>query len=672
MGIVKPVVLRELRSAPITLPCLGALGVLAWWAAGGGYAISRFAPGGIALVALLAIALAVVPNRWASIPRLMVGACAALAAYTAWAFASLLWASDQGAAWQGALRTLVYLAVFCLFGLWAHRPSTAAVLLGTWVGTIGTIALVTVVRIGLVSNPSSLIVDGRLLSPTGYPNATAALFLMALWPALALAAASRVPWVLRGVAGAGCVVLIDAALCTQSRGAAIGFALTLVVLFGAIPNRLRHAAAFAAVAVPVAASAPLVIHALHVVQADGAQVHAPRVAVVAILLAALVAGTLVGGWAFVEQRRKPSRQLIARATNAWRGVCAVVLALVVIAGGVAIGNPSASAHRAWNSFKAGYGTSTPASTRLVSGLGSNRYDFYRVALHTFGEHPLKGAGVDNFFAPYLRLGRSPETPRYPHSIELGVLSETGVIGVLLLFGALAAAALCGVRALRGDPLSGAVAGGALVAVAYWLIHGSADWLFETPVLGGSAFALLGLGGGLAPRRAPGPGDRVASTAPRRVTRAAVALVLLVAVVALGGLWTADYETRSAGADYAAHPARAFAQLNRARTLNPFSDLPDTVAGSIAVQLGDLGGATRHFDQALTRSPLDQYATLQLAAIASATGRHGRAVALAMRATQLAPRDALSAAVLKIVQRGGRVDVPALEARIRATAQQLNH
>ncbi len=62
-----------------------------------------------------------------------------------------------------------------------------------------------------------------------------------------------------------------------------------------------------------------------------------------------------------------------------------------------------------------------SGSRLVSGLGSDRYDFYRVALDEFAAHPLVGIGADNFRQQYLAHGRSDETPHYPHSVELRTL-----------------------------------------------------------------------------------------------------------------------------------------------------------------------------------------------------------------------------------------------------------
>ena len=53
------------------------------------------------------------------------------------------------------------------------------------------------------------------------------------------------------------------------------------------------------------------------------------------------------------------------------------------------------------------------STHLLT-LGSNRYDFWRVAIHQFREHPVGGIGARGFRVAYLGARRSPETPARAH------------------------------------------------------------------------------------------------------------------------------------------------------------------------------------------------------------------------------------------------------------------
>ena len=100
-----------------------------------------------------------------------------------------------GDAWEGANRTLLYLLVFALFACWPQRGSTAALLLVAW--TLAMIALAGFAaaarrRRAAGSACAALLPGGRLVYPTGYPNANAAQWLMAFWPAAA-ARAQRAP-----------------------------------------------------------------------------------------------------------------------------------------------------------------------------------------------------------------------------------------------------------------------------------------------------------------------------------------------------------------------------------------------------------------------------------------------------------------------------------------------
>src|SRR5262249_26528960 len=152
----------------------------------------------------------------------------------------------------------------------------------------------------------------------------------------------------------------------------------------------------------------------------------------------------------------------------------------------------------------GYGANSRTGSRLISGLGSGRYDFYRVALDEFAGHPALGIGVDNFQQQYLKHGRSDETPRYPHSVELRTLAETGLAGLVLGLVGLGAALVAGVRALRrSDSLGRTAAAAALAGVGGWVGARAFAWFWECAGLGAPAFALLGLACALSPRRPAG-------------------------------------------------------------------------------------------------------------------------------------------------------------------------
>jgi len=673
-------VLTRLRAAPITAPTLlAACVLLAWTPLDGGQPITRWAPGAIVLLALLGLALAALPPlRWGELPPAVRVATLALAAYTAWSFLSIAWADDGGVALEGADRTLLYLAAFLLFALWPQRPATAAWVLGLWTFGIGAIAVITLVRIGAVADPSTLFDGDRLTEPVGYANAESATWLLAFWPAAAFAASGRIPWFLRGLAAALAVVVLDVALLSQSRGSILALPVCAVLLVAVVPGRLRTIAALIPILGAAAAALPKVLDVGDALDGTGAGAvrHAADAAdavTSTVLVLAVAAGVVVALVAAWESFRPPAAATAARVR---RGATSLVVAGAVLgaAGGlVAIGDPVHRIDNAWHSFKGGYDDNVGSGSRLTSGLGSNRYDFYRVSLDVFADHPIAGVGADNFFQDYLERGHSNETPRNPHNLALRTLAETGIVGTLLLLTAFLAALAAGWRAMRGaDPLAATVAGGAVLAFLYWVVHGMTDWFWEWAGLGAPAFALLGLACALAPRRV---GD--AETAPAAVrarTRPAVLVaagaVLVLGALAIAGPWQAERDIERAGAVFAKRPFESYSRLDRAADLDPLSDRPALIEGSIALRYGDLARARSAFEDALDRNARGQYATLELGAIASVQGDRPRALTLLVRAVALAPRDGTAREVLAVVREGGTVDVAALNRRILSAGRRI--
>jgi tetratricopeptide (TPR) repeat protein len=689
---------RSLREAPATVPALAAVVLMVVWATGqAGYPLTHWAPGGLILLVLLAIALGTVPLRFAEIPLTVKVALACLALYTALSYFSILWAAVPGDAWEGANRTLLYLMVFALFALWRARGASAALLLSLWtlalIGLAGYVAL----RMDVATGKSfdGLFVSERLSYPAGYPNATAAQWLMAFWPALLLARGARMPWGLRGLLAGGAVVLADVALLSLSRGSLYATPVAIVLVFAFVPDRLRTFATAVPVALGIGATAPLLLRVGDRIRAAQSPYTATHTAVLAMFAAALLAGLVVAACAAFESRRPVSPGL---ARGVRRGVAAVALAtlLAVLVGGLVVaGNPLTRVRHGWDSFKGGYSAEAATSNRLLSGLGSNRYDFYRVALDEFKSHPLVGIGADNFQQQYLAHGRSEETPRYPHSVELRTLVDTGLLGALLAVVGLGAALLAGWRAMRraDDPLGRTVAAAALAGFAYWTIHGSFDWFWEFAGLGASAFALLGVVCSLVPARARararalsaaraagrstdalGGGAEALTKRYRPIGRlclyASAGVLTLVAAASLLAPWLSERQIQNAARIWPKAPLVAYSRLNDAADLNPLSDRAYLVAGSIASRFGDFARAEHYFSLALGRVPDDAYATLELGAIASEVGERERALTLLERAVRLNPRDPLTLQALQTARSGKRVSVDALNRSILLNAERL--
>jgi tetratricopeptide (TPR) repeat protein len=735
-----------LREAPATVPALGVLALMVVWATDqAGYPQTHWAPGGLIVLALLALALAATRPRLAEIPgpvRLAVGC---LAAYTALSYLSILWAGVPGDAWEGANRTLLYLLVFALFACFAQRGATAALLLCAWTLAVTGVALFAVLHVNAAAGSAARLVQllpgGRLVYPAEYANADAAQWLIAFWPALLLARTPRLPWGLRGALAGSAVGLAEVALLSQSRGALYATPVMLVLVFVLLPGRVRTFVLLVPVVAGIGAAAPAVLRvgervtALESALQSGAHsaaalrgataaarsaTAAVHSATVATLVAALAAGLVVAAGAAVESRRTLPRGAQAR-VHRTLAVAASVLAVALLAGGwAAAGDPLTRARHAWDTFKSpsGYGANASTGSRLTGGLGSNRYDFYRVALDEFAAHPLVGIGADNFAEPYLAHGRSNETPHYPHSVELRTLAETGLVGALLAVLGLGAALAACRRALAGnpDPLARAVAAAAVAGFAYWVVHGSFDWFWEFAGLGAPAFALLGLACALAPRAAAAGGvagpsgaadppgstapvasvaeaqavgaapvgrqtpGRVGGRAPRdpprpRWARACAAVVCasfaLAATASLTAPWLSSLQVQSAATIWVRAPRQAYARLEDAARLNPLSAEPYVVAGSIALRRGEPGRAAHEFTLALRRTPGEAYATLELGAIASARGQRRRALGLLERAVRLSPREPLTRGALETVRGGRTVNVGALNRSILLNADQFS-
>jgi hypothetical protein len=643
-------------SFPLALVCIA---MFVWFAGDeGGFLVSTFLPGALLVLGLLALGLAVVPRPRPS--RAVLIAIACLAAYALWSYLSILWADQQGIAWDGANRTVLYALVFALFALWPIRGGPAALLLGLFGLGVAVIAGAELLRASAASQWIDYFHEGRLQEPAGYVNANVALWFSAFWPCVLLAGRREVPAPLRGLLMAGAGVLASMALLGQSRGWLFALPATLILAIAVVPGRGRTIAALAAlIAGMLLILRPVldVYEAFDARAAPGATLsHATRLTF--IMSAAL--GALSYLAAVVDTRVRVPAATARRASIG--AVAAFTLACCGAVAGYAIvkGNPVGRTVDAWKEFKKGGYEPSNQSTRLGTTFATHRYDYWRVSWESFERHPLAGVGVDNYGRDYLLHGKTIQTPAYPHSFELRALSETGLVGTLLLGAGLVAALYACLPALRRSDLAGAAAGAGLVVFGYWIIHGSLDWLWEFPGVGGPAFAGLGIAASVAAgRKGPLPSFDPVLRGARRVGLA-VALALPLGV-GLGLPWMAEREVRKARAQARSDPFAALRRLDRSSGLNPLSPMADVTAGLVDLRIGRQGSAQRHLRKALARDPGDPFPYLQLGAIASLEGRRAEALRLVGRARKLAPRDAVIAESARLLRVGKTLDPERVDA-----------
>jgi hypothetical protein len=648
---------------PTFLPILICVAILVWFAGDeGGSRATTFLPATLLVLALLVVCLVVLPRPRP--PRRVLVAVGAFATYAVWSYLSLLWSDDRAIAWDGANRTVLYAALFALVALWPMRGWAAATLLGIYgVGVTG-VGVVELLRVTSAHQWIQYFHEGRLSEPTGYANANVALWFTAFWPCVLLAARREVPAALRGLLLSCATVLAGLSILGQSRGWLVVLPVMLVLALVVVPGRGRTIVALAVVGAAIAMVFGPLIDVYNAFSAlrppGGTYTEAVRM----LLAASAGIGLAWAGAAMLEGTVRVSPVRARRISGVLVAVVVGVAVLGVAGYSVAKESPFSVVTHRWAEFKKGGSEPSFGRSRFTTNASSYRYDYLRVAWNEFERHPVTGVGVDNFLLDYLQRGRTVESPNYPHSTPLRALSETGLVGGLLFFGAMIAALLAARPALRGPPLAAAASGAGLLMFGYWVLHGSVDWLWEFPCLGGAALMGLGLAAatatGLRHPAAPGP-----ALLKGRLATVAAGAVVLVLAVGLVMPWLAARDLRLARQQAASDPAGALERLRQAASLNPLSPVPDRTAGLIRVRQGDLPGAGRDFRKALDRGRRDAFSLLMLAAIASSQGQRPAAERLMERARQLAPRWPVLVDQQGLLRSGRRLQPQRLESAFRA-------
>ncbi len=656
------------------LPALAALGVAVVWATDqGGYFPRAWYPGALLVIAVLAIAASTDAGAFLALPRITRVAIGAFLAYAAWTYLSITWADSKGVAWDAANQTLLYVVVFILLSRWSHSPGSAALVVGCWTLAMTALAALVLLKLPGVVGGGAGRFRGGLEEPFGYTNANAAAWVMAAWPALMLAACREIPPWLRGALAGAVVVLADTAVLSDSRGALVAAAIVLGLLLLAVPGRVRTLLTLLAPAAGIAATAPYVLDLINAAERDPAAVDDLGKAAAPVLLAALVVGVVVAAVATAEVRRGFAAATQRRVSRVV-GIAGIVLAIAGAGAGlVAVGDPVDGVRDAWNDFEE-TGAPPASGTAEPAGFAAARYDYYRVAVDVFEDQPLTGIGAGNFAQDYAAQDKVGERPTSPHSLELRVLAQGGLVGAVLFAVAMGAALLAAWRALALPGLARAVGAGGILACGFWIVQGSVDWLWEFPAMAVPALGLLALAG------AVGRGERPDESGPRwfggplmapRAAGPAAAVAIVAGVAAVVSMmlpWIADREVRSAGGSQTADVEGAFRKLDRAARLNPLSEQPGVVAGTLALNLKQVDRARHYLEQARRRDPRNLEATLLLGAIASHEGRSREATRLLRAALALAPSDPPTQSAIAQARRG-RVDLDAVVRQIADIAAQ---
>jgi O-antigen ligase len=304
---------------------------------------------------------------------------------------------------------------------------------------------------------------------------------MGLVLCLRLAADPERPRGLRLAAAAGTVPLAVGLYLTFSRGALLAFAAGLIVLVVAAGTR-SQLRAIAACALPCVGAVVAAGRSPSVRVLDGNQtVKEHQGAVMLVVLIAAVAAAVLLGWLATRHERHTDRAGDRLGLPRWSSAVATVVVVGLVAVPVAVGSGSPPTTRP----DAAYGAT---NQRLVE-LGSNRAEYWRVALAVWADHPVIGVGSSGYAVEWFKRRRIGENLHDAHSLELETLAELGVVGGAILAALLGSVALAARHVHRADPV---LAAGPVAALVVWLLHASLDWDWEMPAVTLVAVVLAGM------------------------------------------------------------------------------------------------------------------------------------------------------------------------------------
>ena len=467
---------RLVDTLPTACLCASALAIA--WHHDGSILAPDWLPYALGLAVLASTVFLAARPRTARLPLLTAGFVTALGVWTG---ASAFWSPVPSLARDELLLCTLYALslLFPVLTLKTTRARGGALVVVAF--ALGGSALATALTVRFDANPALLFTEGRLVAPISYVNAQAAFFLVGFWPAVVIAARRGLNAGVRAVGLGLAAAMLAGWLTTQSKGGGIALAVSALVVFAVAPGRLR-------LLLPTLAVAALVFARYDVLTAPFREQGdaAARDAAVTILVLAAAAFALGLPYALLDNRRRLPDRIVRAARVAVAAGAVLVIAVGAVLVAPKLDDPGETLADKWETFK-GYTPSASGSSHLVN-LGSNRYDFWRVSLNGFADHPLAGIGGRGFGPAYLEDAKSDETPARAHSLPLDVLLETGVVGLILLAAGFGVG-LFGLISRRATPEGVA----ALGASVYFVVHASGDWIWTFPAVGIPVFALIGIG-----------------------------------------------------------------------------------------------------------------------------------------------------------------------------------
>ena len=318
----------------------------------------------------------------------------------------------------------------------------------------------------------------------GYWNALATFLALGV-PLLLFVATTERRALARGLAILPLPAIAVALYLTSSRGGILAAALAAAA-YTALASKRWHAVGaivVAGAASLLAVSSVIARDAVIDGQQTGAITSEGRSAA-ALIMAACIGAALV--YAIGSRYRIASVPL--RRAIGWGLATTATLAVVVAAFAL---DPA----RRFESFKAipPKSVSTDLQAHLASGSGNGRWQLWQAAVDEFEQHPVAGGGAGSYEAWWAANGSLEVFVRDAHSLYLEALAELGIVGFLLIAGALGGGIAVGIlRATKSDGDGRAAAAALTASLLAFLFESGVDWMWETTAVTVVAVVCLGL------------------------------------------------------------------------------------------------------------------------------------------------------------------------------------
>ena len=586
-------------------------GIAAWWLLGAGAAV------GIA-------------SARAGINRLAVVALGLLAAFAIWILISVNWASDAERAFAQFNQVSLYVAVLAIAIVLARLVPASWVVGGVAmaISAIATVALVSRCfpsSFGLQPGQAILTaLTARLSFPLGYWNGLGIEVGLA-YPLLLAIMSSRRSRVASALAALPLPIFAAVMYLTSSRGAFVAAAVGVIAFVVLTPRRWAAAAALVVAGAGGAVAVAVLVPKKSLV--DGAMntplgVHQGHQAALWIGITCVVTALVWAGLAEFGTRVSSPPRVV--------GVALVVAIVGLFLVAVVASHPVRRFDQFKNNSLPATSQGTPTASHLLSSSGSGRWQLWSAAVSEFRAHPINGGGAGSYEAWWLQHGSLALPSEFAHSLYLEALGELGIVGLLLVLGAVLVAAAGAVRsALR--LATGEIAAAAACGIAFFTAA-AYDWVWQL-----AGIAIVGVGTlGFALGALPASPARAWKGSG--VVRPVLALIAVAAIIPQFVILAANIHLGNSRAAVAAgDAARARSEALAAKAVEPWAATPYLQLGLVYNAEGSNAAAAEWVDKAISRSRRDWTLWWWAGRIALERGQAGLALHDRAEACRLNPR-----------------------------------